>query len=346
MHSSIESSFDDGTHARFGSSQTVDQRDPRRQLIELTAPMIAFWCLECLGFSESRTREVLRRVFLSRKEDVTQRSGVSLRDSLRSLTRSVVAELWTNEPRGHEANVPQVPASDALLEQEDWLLYRTAFTFYRRRLPQPSGDVAQRVLIQCQDPMSVASEFGVTEQSVEESVSEVRNFLRSALVGLVPDDSQPACTESLGELQARFDQCTRVATSWVRSQVEATTDFSATDEYTEKTVDDLDSTLHPSPRLLVGEQLASGGLSDIRYAEDELGRRVAIKTLRDDVRGSRSMRLRFEREVIVCSKLTHPGIVTLLNHGVVFDRERVLHDALHSGPKPATAHRFRRDAAT
>jgi serine/threonine protein kinase len=57
------------------------------------------------------------------------------------------------------------------------------------------------------------------------------------------------------------------------------------------------------------ERLGGGGMGAVYVAEDEaLGRRVAIKAIRHDLRDLERLRERFQREARLLSRLDHPGI--------------------------------------
>jgi len=75
-------------------------------------------------------------------------------------------------------------------------------------------------------------------------------------------------------------------------------------------------TLVPSDpdHYLLGAEIARGGMGRIIAARDRrLGRQVAIKELLD---GSELMRARFEREVRITARLTHPSSISILEAGV------------------------------
>jgi eukaryotic-like serine/threonine-protein kinase len=62
------------------------------------------------------------------------------------------------------------------------------------------------------------------------------------------------------------------------------------------------------------DRLGAGGMGVVWLAEDlELGRRVALKMLRDDVATSPEKRARFEREARAVAALNHSNIVTLFS---------------------------------
>ena len=70
-------------------------------------------------------------------------------------------------------------------------------------------------------------------------------------------------------------------------------------------------------RYRLQEMIGEGGMGCVFMAADErLGRRVAIKVLSDDL-ATASRRLRFEREVSVTTRLTHPHIVPTFDFGEI-----------------------------
>ena len=94
------------------------------------------------------------------------------------------------------------------------------------------------------------------------------------------------------------------------------------------------------------DRLGTGGMGVVWLAEDlELGRRVAIKLLRDDVAGSPERRARFEREARSVAALNHPNIVTLYAVeeadgqrflAMEYVAGRTLDELLQSGPLAAS----------
>jgi serine/threonine-protein kinase len=99
-------------------------------------------------------------------------------------------------------------------------------------------------------------------------------------------------------------------------------------------------------RYLVEARLGRGGMGVVYAAMDRsLKRRVALKTLADDLRGSRAAAQRLRNEAEAVASVEHPGIVTLFDvvdteHGVVLVMELVrgesLRELLRSAP-PAPA---------
>lgn len=72
-------------------------------------------------------------------------------------------------------------------------------------------------------------------------------------------------------------------------------------------------------RYRLDEQIGSGGMADVYRATDELlNRAVAVKVLREAAEPS--FRERFTAEARILASLNHPGLVTLLDAGILGDR--------------------------
>lgn len=70
-------------------------------------------------------------------------------------------------------------------------------------------------------------------------------------------------------------------------------------------------------RYRIGPELGRGGFAVVHAATDaESGQPVAIKVLLPEALLSGSKRRRFEREAALCARLTHPGIVPLIEVGL------------------------------
>ena len=69
-------------------------------------------------------------------------------------------------------------------------------------------------------------------------------------------------------------------------------------------------------RYRLGEALGSGGMASVYLADDgELGRRVAVKLLADNLAVDESFRARFLREAQLAARLSHPNIVHVYDLG-------------------------------
>jgi hypothetical protein len=80
----------------------------------------------------------------------------------------------------------------------------------------------------------------------------------------------------------------------------------------------------PSPavdeRYRLGRPLGTGGMGVVYEATDrDLGRRVAVKLLREDVGRQRGAAERFRREARVLAAFSHPNVVTIHDFGVSSD---------------------------
>ena len=69
-------------------------------------------------------------------------------------------------------------------------------------------------------------------------------------------------------------------------------------------------------RYRLGEPIGSGGMALVYLAEDcELGRRVAVKLLADNLAADEDFRARFLREAQLAARLSHPNIVHVYDLG-------------------------------
>ncbi|MHC4847403.1 MAG: serine/threonine-protein kinase [Planctomycetota bacterium] len=94
----------------------------------------------------------------------------------------------------------------------------------------------------------------------------------------------------------------------------------------------------------IEEIIGRGGMGVVyRATQQSLGRPVAIKVLPEEVLENRQFLDRFEREVDILARLSHPNIVTVFERGVVdgrpyiameFVRGTSLRDVMRKGPLP------------
>ena len=92
----------------------------------------------------------------------------------------------------------------------------------------------------------------------------------------------------------------------------------------------------PSPvheRYRLGRPLGSGGMGVVYEATDrDLGRRVAVKLLRDDVDRQEGASERFRREARALASFSHPNVVTIHDFGVSSDGRAFLVMEFLEGP--------------
>jgi tRNA A-37 threonylcarbamoyl transferase component Bud32 len=70
-------------------------------------------------------------------------------------------------------------------------------------------------------------------------------------------------------------------------------------------------------RYVIEEHVADGGMASVWMAMDDvLARRVAVKTLREDLAARQDFRERFHREAVAAARLNHPAIVSIFDTGV------------------------------
>ena len=80
----------------------------------------------------------------------------------------------------------------------------------------------------------------------------------------------------------------------------------------------------PTPKLVESEVLAGrfriirfiagGGMGEVYKAEDqELGERVAVKTIRAEILAQPNAMARFKREVHLARKVTHPNVCRIFD---------------------------------
>jgi predicted Ser/Thr protein kinase len=89
----------------------------------------------------------------------------------------------------------------------------------------------------------------------------------------------------------------------------------------EKTSASASTLLQPGTEVLQGrfrvlELLGRGGMGDVYLAEQvSLGRKVALKTLREDLSTQPGMTDRFKREALLLSSVDHPSVVRVIDFG-------------------------------
>jgi hypothetical protein len=77
----------------------------------------------------------------------------------------------------------------------------------------------------------------------------------------------------------------------------------------------------PSIRYRIDGEIARGGMGAILRGRDpDLGRDVAIKVLREDLRGNGDLVRRFVEEAQIGGQLQHPGVVPIYELGTFADR--------------------------
>ena len=76
-----------------------------------------------------------------------------------------------------------------------------------------------------------------------------------------------------------------------------------------------------STRYRIDGEIARGGMGAVLKGRDpDLGRDVAVKVLRDDLRDDAGMVRRFVEEAQIGGQLQHPGIVPIYELGTFADR--------------------------
>ncbi len=85
-------------------------------------------------------------------------------------------------------------------------------------------------------------------------------------------------------------------------------------------------------RYEVRERLGHGGMATVYLAEDhELGRKVAVKILADNLAGDDNLRERFKREARLAAKLDHPNVVQVYDVGEEGDRPFIVMEWIDGG---------------
>src|SRR5262245_26195500 len=120
--------------------------------------------------------------------------------------------------------------------------------------------------------------------------------------------------------------------SALRAEVEALLESDADDSFLEQPPDTVaGAALSALPNLLgpgwllkdryrIERPLSQGGQGLVFQATDEvLSRPVVVKVMRADARGNRWLKSRFEHEMEALSRISHPGVVGILDVGDLAD---------------------------
>src|SRR5262249_60352217 len=78
---------------------------------------------------------------------------------------------------------------------------------------------------------------------------------------------------------------------------------------------------NPAVRSRIDGEIARGGMGAVLKGRDpDLGRDVALKVLREDLRANAEMVRRFVEEAQIGGQLQHPGVVPIYELGTMADR--------------------------
>lgn len=88
----------------------------------------------------------------------------------------------------------------------------------------------------------------------------------------------------------------------------------------------------PDSRYVLGDMIGRGGMAEVYRGRDRvLERPVAVKML-NLATSDASARTRFEREALTLAKLSHPGLVTVLDAGTIEDRPFLVMQLVDGAP--------------
>ena len=77
-----------------------------------------------------------------------------------------------------------------------------------------------------------------------------------------------------------------------------------------------------SDRYRLIEEIGEGGMAKVYLAEDlRLKRKVAIKTIKDSVSAKKALKRRFRHEAKICSKVSHPNVISIFDYGTLDNGE-------------------------
>jgi len=75
-------------------------------------------------------------------------------------------------------------------------------------------------------------------------------------------------------------------------------------------------------------KLGTGGMAEVWYAENKLGKRAAVKILSKKLSDDENIKVRFEREARVMVKLNHPNIRQVYDYGMIEERPCIIMEYL------------------
>ncbi len=88
--------------------------------------------------------------------------------------------------------------------------------------------------------------------------------------------------------------------------------------------------------------LGRGGMAEVWYAENEIGKPAAVKILNNDLAHNAQIVERFHNEAVVMVKLNHPNIRQVYGYGSVDDRPAIIMEYLDGSDLKARMQRGQR----
>jgi RNA polymerase sigma-70 factor (ECF subfamily) len=176
-----------------------NDRDSWQRLVSLYSPLICHWCRQG-GLQGDEIQDVVQEVFAavatSLKTYQIDRPSVTFRGWMRGIARHKLVDYWHRRPNPPEGGTDALrrlneipgPTAEPDLSEDDGeihRLYRRALDLVRVQFEDKTWKAFWLVVIDNRSPIEVASELGMTPNSVRQAKSRVLRRVKDEVGELI-----------------------------------------------------------------------------------------------------------------------------------------------------------------